>query len=419
MQKLLQSSTSRMSDLDLQRARSESLMNLRQLAVPEKQQMLQSIDAVIEGSQPLGDVLCERIFYQREFDVVPDSFHSWQPPRKRAYNTSRATYFERFGGLLRKMFYNDMQDHERERLVAYRTQLMVYIEMISSEQRDVEVAFGWVHKEEPACALITPLLRTKYDIEIERRQCGATKQVKRRATAAAATATAAYCVSCESSEFVVYTIEDGSVCRGCGKVLDGGGIIDESINALPFDPEMRFENRGSYEITENFMKLVYLMEGVDDGKVPIEVKEVCKSNVRGRKPSVDLVRLLLKQARKQAFYPYATVILQFILGYELEKSTTQQYAQIRHMHEQYVAAFFSLSESERGRSSSLTNNYVAAQIYTMMGLDQRLQNIHMLKGDSKRMEHNRVFKIIVARVRETCEAANVANGTTFWNFNPL
>lgn len=199
----------------------------------------------------------------------------------------------------------------------------------------------------------------------------------------------------------------------------GGGSIDESMDALPFDPQMRFETKGAYEMTQNYMKNLDLIEANDNNKCPQDVKDFVKSRVGDRKPTVNLVRRILKQGGYRKHYPESVVILEFILGQPIEKSTPQQRAQHERMHQLYARAFSEIPPEIRRRKSSLTNNYLTAEFNMMLGLAHRNVFIHMLTGEKKLLEHNRLMKLIVDRVRATSEATNVANGTTFWVFYPI
>ena len=68
------------------------------------------------------------------------------------------------------------------------------------------------------------------------------------------------------------------------------------------------------------------------------------------------------------------------------------------------------------RLSSLTNNYLIARFKQMLGMTAHLKFIKMLKCDDKIAEHDRVFRLIVQRVRETSDAAAVASGTSYWQY---
>jgi len=62
-------------------------------------------------------------------------------------------------------------------------------------------------------------------------------------------------------------------------------------------------NRGCYEMTENFMKNLDLLEGTHNNKVTDEAKEFVRRSVNGRNVTITLIRRILKQGGMQKFYP--------------------------------------------------------------------------------------------------------------------
>lgn len=151
--------------------------------------------------------------------------------------------------------------------------------------------------------------------------------------------------------------------------------------------------------------------------MPEEVYNYVKANVRDRKPSVNLVRGILKSAGYQKHYPAAVCILASVTQTEIVKSTPEERVLVEKMHRQYDEAFLKCPSEVRRRKSSLTNNYIAAKFYQMLGKEYRIKFIRMLTGPKKIREHDRVFRWIVNYVRtQTSEREAVEAGISYWQW---
>lgn len=254
-----------MSELDLHRARDAHLRTLRSDIVPSKHAILAELAAFVDDRQPvpLGKSLCERVFYVQDFTVKPRDFHSWAPPRKLIYQKQRADYISRFYDALPTATYADLLDCEKAKLALYRQQTQQWVALVQDQSRDLEVAYGKPHPRD-LDGVISPSLRSIYDVELERRMAvDAMPAITATTTTAASTAAVSSgCVGCKTSEYMIDTIEYGQVCANCGVVAENASTIDETSDSLPFGTQMTLSNnRGCYEMTENFMKNLDLLEG--------------------------------------------------------------------------------------------------------------------------------------------------------------
>lgn len=400
------------------RARTEHLATLRSNIVPSKRIFVQSLRNFIEVEShlPMGATICERVFYRADYAVKPRDYHSWQPSKKQTYDASRKHYHVRITQLP-LLSYEQLRTPEQEDVKRAALHNQLWIDLVESQMRDIEVAYGTPHPESPAGVLpaqfsVAIPLRSKFDLELERRRVPTLPTHLRNQLPS--------CTSCESNEYIISSL-DGYVCtkEGCGRIITGStGFIDETVSGLPFDADMRGESRGVYEVSENFMKNLDLIEATPNSKVPDEVKLYVRDNMNGRPVSINLIRRILKQGGHQRFYPAAPVIYEFITGKKIEKSTPDERALIHRMHVQYMTSFRRCPQEVRRRKSSLTNNYVNYKIYQMIGLNHRTAYIRMLKCEKKLAEHDRVFRWIVEDVRATSERDNVANGTSYWAWYP-
>jgi hypothetical protein len=418
-----------MNSLEIHRARDAHLRNLRDEIVPSKRQILAEIDSFVAGGGgggggvPIGKSLCERIFYVREYEVKPKDYHSWTPPRKQQYNSFRQQYIQRFHGGLPLAAFNQLTEDEVRTLRTYYENTQAWIDFVTDLSRDIEIAYATPHPVTPLDEVISPPIQSVYDRELIRRNSLAAAAAASSASSSSSSSSsssavvAGSCLSCQTDEYVIDTMESGLVCTNCGIVLSSTSMsaIDETSDSLPFGTQMQqSRNRGYYEMTENFMKNLDLLEGTNNNKVTDDAKEYVKNNVNGRAVTISLIRRILKQGGLQKFYPAASVIYEYVTGEQIEKCTLKERQQIHRMHVQYVYAFQACPESVRRRKSSLTNNYLTCKFYQMLGLSHRLKYLHMLKGDQKVREHDRVFSWIVEHVRSTSERGRAADGTTFW-----
>ena len=130
----------------------------------------------------------------------------------------------RFNHVLPACTYHQLNDQERQRLLRTIEHLHAYIDMVESEQRDLEVAFGKSHPDRPESVRdtedyrVTPSLRSQFDTEIDRRNSssGASHQQQR--------ATSRICPDCETDRYITPTIENSSVrrCRQASAKLTNG-----------------------------------------------------------------------------------------------------------------------------------------------------------------------------------------------------
>jgi len=409
-----QSPLLQMSDIDIAAARERLLSTLRTDIIPSKREIVSSLHRFINSKNgvQLGMTLCERVFYRREYDVKPRDFNSWQPGRKQTYNTQRRIYMTRFHNVLPTARFDDLLEHEMQELQQYYRYAQMWIDMVQDGTRDCEVAFGTPHPTKPLHGNdldfeMLPPLRSMYDVELERR----------RKLQEPAVSSTSYCTQCETGEYIIDThIVGDLVCSNCGMVIANINV-DETLSGTghPFGTEVfATNNRGCYEMTENFMKNLDLLEGSSTNKVTDEAKQFVKDNVNGRRVSIQLIRRILKQGGFQRFYPESSVIYEFATDTIIEKCTKDERAQIHRMHIQYVYAFLECPESIKRRKSSLTNNYLTCKFYQMLGLQHRIRFLRMLKCPKKIREHDRVFAWIVDYVRNNSEARRVANGTSYW-----
>lgn len=461
---LLVSSLRNMPDKELVAARMAHLETLRRDILPSKRDYLDKLRgyaAEVASSsatrRELGPHLCEQVFYEPRFEFKPHDYHKWDAKRKDAYEVEQRRYRLRFKTVIPYATYAELAPHEQERLQTYIRLLVAYISLVEDTERDIEVAFGRPHPERPDTqsrefatgsqfSLLRPPLYSRWDVEVARRKSQqqqddddivpVAKKPRRLAGAATATTTTTVtglrpvaglrqgvCLKCGTDEFVVNTIEHSSVCTQCGSVGNGGGgaAVDESIDAIPFDNRGDYASSGSkgaYEMTANFLKTLDLVEATPNNKVPGEVTQFVARRLATRidTAGVNLIRHTLKQGGYQKHYPAAVCILSEISGNKVEQCTAEEKAQMKHMHEQYVVAFLALSRKLRQRKSSLTNGYLITKFYQMMGLLHRLRFVRQLKCPKKRAEHDRVFRLIIQKVRETSDAAAVAAGNSYWQW---
>lgn len=438
MRRSVRPATERMTLYQIQEAREQNLLRVREAVIPVKKLLIQNIlEFTSTKGSKVGEALRDHVFMDETYEQTPADLKDRTKQSRTRYLEQQARYAKRIRAISNLTF-EELEADEVARLEKVRDATQQYISMVEHADRDTEVAFSKSHPITPHDAFrVKPFLRTVYDVELERRAGrrdelrGCETDEKRLSKHSSGMWKRSFdgvaeCPKCLTSEHVASSATDASVCHACGLILEGGGKIDETITGVPFDERYPIRARTStgYAATKNFMKNLTKLEcdmtgeGGSDGCVDIgEVDEDVCRQVAAKVPlfcsdktvlNVEMIRGILQKLKMPTQYQNVVHIYRRIVLMGLGSApseclrpyTDEERSRLLQMHREYWMAFQAIHPSVRRRENTLTNNYLTAYFNRELGLGDRNSFIHMLKCPRKIAEHNRIMRICVEMIRE-------------------
>lgn len=392
--------------------------------VPQKKRDCEHVYDYITGCVPrLGEVLCEHIFR--------DATHvTGDTKTQAAFRAARSKRIRK----LARLTYARAEKHEQQRIERYAKHLEWWLTYVQASARLFEIMRGLPHPSEyvelphSERMMIKPELRCQYDeileakiedermVELDGERYGwvDVEEEDKVEDAGANAATGARqrrprrrtiddgsCRRCGARESHIKQMGSGYLtCTSCGLMSDVplADEVDPFAN-VSFGRTFTTKQRPNYSATQNFVKKLDSLQGLDANRVPREVIEYCRKNVPRDRVTYTNVERCLSQGGYAHYYQSIPAIMWYIAGIEpLDLSDYR--AQLIEMHELYMRAFKACPLKIRKRTSTLFNSYLIFKFLQMLGLYEYLSRVPQLKGKQKIREHDRTMRVLVVYVRE-------------------
>ena len=422
---------------ELQDKRMSRLRYMRSTLLHDKEEMLAALERYVRGEAALSKNLVRRVFQNEEISrPKKDTTAEQRQMRKHLFDRMRT---------IPKTPFAKLGDFERTRICTMIKHLVAYKRTVCNPERDLEIACNEHHPRvlEGLHDYEEVLIRNNelWDAELEesldlaehegdvedapsRKRARddedvAHKRQRRRLDLSKAPTND--CVACANSDnvyanphLVVDSAAGDVICTACGHT-----VVERDINCtlsgIPFSDEIGITAKGGYDSTGYFMKHILHLRGGDGDKVPTEVIEHVRRHVRGRRVNCESVRRFLKTNYSQ-YYKLATYIMNRVTGNKPIRLSATDLGRLREMHLLFSQALHACPYEIKDRKSSLTNDYLTFKFFQMLGLEEYLDGLRLMKGDKKVRQHDTTFKWCLTWVRT--HYGQRPNVKRFWVWHP-
>ena len=201
------------------------------------------------------------------------------------------------------------------------------------------------------------------------------------------------CPRCENSpKLLLCNTRSIMSCPECGYAVT---YLDASSSATSFDDIVEF-SQYSYKRVNHYMMWLTLVQGKEAHRVSDDVLEAVAKDLHssGVKTLEDItqkrVRASLRKLKLKRAYDHVTQITFRLNGMRPPRLTAETEERLKNMFLQMQPAF--QRHAPKNRTNFLSYSFVLYRCFQILGLNQMLDGITLLKGRDKLEANDRIFR---------------------------
>jgi hypothetical protein len=192
------------------------------------------------------------------------------------------------------------------------------------------------------------------------------------------------------------------VCRGCGETTIDLEELTSNLTYSQLTSQMQFTTTFAYKPMNHFTEFLKQLQGKEDTEIPAEVLDAMRAEFRMARAKLqaditpDKVRVFLKKHGYTKLYDHRYKICMLLGGVPPPRLPEALESQLMSMFDDMQAPWKECKPPER--KNFLAYNYVIYQSCRLLGEDEYLQHLTLLKNADKLYQHDLVWKKMCAKL---------------------